>query len=95
MYKLVRTDDYSFPSPLTYKSMEKLLDRSAVSLDKENKFLGVSSKKVSLMITCVNPVLLASIIVHVFLCEIKIKVMMHVVFLLCSLLWNAYHVNYK
>ncbi|XWS15735.1 hypothetical protein CRYUN_Cryun34aG0027200 [Craigia yunnanensis] len=29
------------------KSMEKLLDRSAVSLDKENKFLGESSKKTS------------------------------------------------
>ncbi|XVE51320.1 hypothetical protein DITRI_Ditri02bG0030600 [Diplodiscus trichospermus] len=31
------------------KSMEKLLDRSAVSLEKENKFLGESSKKTSNM----------------------------------------------
>ncbi|KAK6264739.1 hypothetical protein SCA6_020173 [Theobroma cacao] len=38
------------------KSMEKLLDRSAVNLDKENKFLGESSKKVSVIFKCVNPV---------------------------------------
>ncbi|KAK6268782.1 hypothetical protein QUC31_012942 [Theobroma cacao] len=33
------------------KSMEKLLDRSAVNLDKENKFLGESSKKNNVMHT--------------------------------------------
>lgn len=44
--------------------MERLLDRSATSLDEGNKILGESSKKVSLIIKFVKPRAVTCIIVH-------------------------------